>query len=71
VHHGDLRGEAGDESDSSTAELPPPMTTACLPSKYFASQVAQYEMPRPLNSTSPLTPMARGDEPVATISRLA
>jgi len=42
-----------------------------LPSKYAPSQVAQYEIPRPLKRSSPGTPSGRGFAPVATITARA
>ena len=53
------------KSASSIAEFPPPITTTSLSTKYLASQVAQYEIPRPLNSISPGIPIRFGEVPVA------
>jgi hypothetical protein len=52
-------------SVSSTAELPPPITTTSLFSKYLASQVAQYDIPFPFSSLSPVDPVELGYVPVA------
>ena len=57
--------------DSSTAELPPPMTTTSL-SRYWApSQMAHQLMPDPAHWSSPGTPSRRGTVPVARITALA
>ena len=56
---------------SSIAESPPPMTASRRSLKKKPSQVAQYETPRPENSSSPGTFMWRYSEPVARMTARA
>ena len=58
-------------SASSIAESPPPTTTTTLSRKNAASQVAQYETPRPCNSRSDSSPSWRALAPVATTTESA
>ena len=53
---------------SSSAEFPPPTTTTLFPVKNSPSQVAQYEMPRPLNWFSPGMFKERGFPPGVNIT---
>ncbi len=53
---------------SSMAESPPPTTVTTLSRKNEASQVAQYETPRPCSRTSDSSPSWRAVAPVATIT---
>ena len=56
---------------SSIAESPPPTTTTTLSRKNDASQVAQYETPRPCSRFSDSSPSWRALAPVATITESA
>ena len=51
------------DTASSSAELPPPATKISLSVKKSPSQVAQYEIPFPLNVSSPGTPNVLGLPP--------
>ena len=55
-------------SASSTAASPPPTTITGFSMKKEPSQEAQWERPRPTNSSSPGTPSVVKREPLATIS---
>ena len=51
---------------SSIAESPPPTMIVCLLLKNAASQVAQYETPRPESSSSPRTSSFLCSAPIAS-----
>ena len=53
------------------AESPPPTTTTALSRKNDASQVAQYDTPRPCSFSSDSSPSCRALAPVATITASA